>query len=180
MLAYFASLAYMLLAGLITADAGRRVRQRLVAIALTAPLAALPVAVVAAVLTLASLLVLPLVLAPCVLAAVAAGAGDSSGGGAVRSGWMLALGAFRRAAGLAAVVEVMGVLLWLGLFIALSPLAEGAGGHGAGHLGRHFGPLSALVFRASTARARGGSSCRESPASIGRMEPSSTSPPRAA
>jgi hypothetical protein len=148
-LAYFASLAYMLLAGLITADAGHRVRRRLVAIALTAPLAALPVAVVVAVLTLASLLVLPLVLAPCVLAAVAAGAGDSSGGGAVRSGWMLALGAFRRAAGLAAVVEVMGVLLWLGLFIALSPLAEGVrAGTALVIWGAIFGPLSALIFRA--------------------------------
>ena len=124
-LAYFASLAYMLLAGLITADAGRRVRRRLGAIALTAPIAALPVAIVVAALTFAALLVLPLVLAPCALAAVAAGAGDASGIGAVRSGCALAFGAFRRAADVAAVVEVMGVLLWLGLFIALSPLAEG-------------------------------------------------------
>lgn len=147
--AYFASLAYMLLAGLITADAGQRVRRRLVAIAATAPLAALPVAVVVALLTLASLLVLPLVLAPCVLAAVAAGAGDASGVGALRSGAMLAFGAFRRAAGLAAVVEVMGVLLWLGLFIALSPLAEGVRvGTALVIWGAIFGPLSALIFRA--------------------------------
>ena len=148
-LAFFSALAYMLLVGLITADAGQRVRRRLGAIVLTAPFAALPVAVVVAVLTLASLLVLPLMLAPCALAAVAAGAGDASGVAALRTGWKLARGTFRRAAGLAAVVEVMGVLLWLGLFIALSPLAEGV--RVATALvawGAIFGPLSALIFRA--------------------------------
>jgi hypothetical protein len=148
-LAYFAAVAYMLLAGLIAADAGRRVRQRMVAIAVTAPLAALPVAVVVAALGFASLLVLPLILAPCVLAAVSAGAGDASGARAVRMACRLAFGAFRRSAGLAAVIEVMGVLLWLGLFIALSPLAEGVrAGTAMVVWGAIFGPLSALVFRA--------------------------------
>ncbi|MDQ1541145.1 MAG: hypothetical protein QOH29_1871 [Actinomycetota bacterium] len=148
-LAYFASLAYMLLAGLIAADAGRRVRRRIVAIVVTAPIAAIPVAVAVAALGFAALLVLPLVLAPCVLAAVAAGAGDASGAAAVRTGWTLAFGSFRRAAGLGAVVEVMGLLLWLGLFIALSPLGEGVRAGAAMVVwGAIFGPLSALVFRA--------------------------------
>lgn len=148
-LAYFASLAYMLLAGLIAADAGRRVRRRLVAIALTAPIAALPVAVVVAALGFAALLLLPLVLAPCVLAAVAAGAGDAAGVAALRRGCVLSFAAFRRSAGLSAVVEVMGVLLWLGLFIALSPLAEGVRAGAAMVVwGAIYGPLSALIFRA--------------------------------
>lgn len=148
-LAYFASLAYMLLAGLIAADAGRRVRRRSVAIVVTAPIAAIPVAVVVAALGLVALLVLPFVLAPCVLAAVAAGAGDAAGVGAVRRGCVLAFGALRRSAGLAAVVEAMGVLLWLGLFIALSPLAEGIrAGSAMVVWGAIYGPLSALVFRA--------------------------------
>jgi hypothetical protein len=147
-LAYCASLAYMLLAGLIAADAGRRVRRRLVAIAVTAPIAALPVAIVVAALGFASLLVLPLLLAPCVLAALAAGVGDASGPAAVRTGWGLALGAFRRSAGLAAVVEVMGLMLWLGLFIALSPLPQGIrAGTAMVVWGAIFGPLSALIFR---------------------------------
>ena len=148
-LAYFASLSFMLLAGLIAADAGRRLRRRVVAIVLTAPLAALPVAIVVAALGFASLLVLPLLLAPCALAAVAAGVGDASGAPALRTGWGLALGAFRKATGLSAVVEVMGVLLWLGLFIALSPLGEGVrAGTAMVVWGAIFGPLSALIFRA--------------------------------
>ena len=67
----------------------------------------------------------------------------------MRTGCALAFGAFRRSAGLAAVVEVMGVLLWLGLFIALSPLGEGIRAGAAMVVwGAIFGPLSALVFRA--------------------------------
>jgi hypothetical protein len=148
-LAYFASLAYMLLAGLIAADAGRRVRRRLLPIALTAPIAAIPVAIVVAALGFAALFVLPLVLAACVLTAVAAGAGDASGTAAARAGSTLAFRSFRRSVGLGAVVEVMGVLLWLGLFIAFSPLGEGVRAGAAMVVwGAIYGPLSALVFRA--------------------------------
>jgi hypothetical protein len=44
---------------------------------------------------------------------------------------------------------VMGLLLWLGLFIALSPLGEGVRAGAAMVVwGAIFGPLSALVFRA--------------------------------
>jgi hypothetical protein len=148
-LAYFASLAYMLLVGLIAADAGRRVRRRLRPIALTAPIAAIPVAIVVAALGFAALFVLPLVLAACVLTAVAAGAGDASGTAAARAGSTLAFRSFRRSVGLGAVVEVMGVLLWLGLFIAFSPLGEGVRAGAAMVVwGAIYGPLSALVFRA--------------------------------
>jgi hypothetical protein len=148
-LAYFASLAYMLLAGLIAADAGRRVRRRLVPIVLTAPIAAIPVAILVATLGFAALFVLPFVLAPCALAAVAVGAGDASGIGAVRTACALAFGSFRKSFGLGAVVELMGLLLWLGLFIALSPLGEGIrAGTAMVVWGAIFGPLSALVFRA--------------------------------
>jgi hypothetical protein len=148
-LAYFASLAYMLLVGLIAADAGRRVRRRLRPIALTAPIAAIPVAIVVAALGFAALFVLPLVLAACVLTAVAAGAGDASGAAAARAGSALAFGSFRRSIGLGAVIEVMGVLLWLGLFIAFSPLGQGVrAGTAMVVWGAIYGPLSALVFRA--------------------------------
>ncbi len=150
MLAYFASLAYMLLAGLIAADAGRRVRRRLVAIVVTAPIAAIPVAVVVAALGLVALLVLPFVLAPCVLAAVAAGAGDAAGR-AARSGAGARSPSARSAARPASPPSSrrMGVLLWLGLFIALSPLAEGIrAGSAMVVWGAIYGPLSALVFRA--------------------------------
>ena len=125
---------------------------------------------------------LPLVLAPFVLAAVAAGAGDASGAAALRTGWKLALGAFRRAAGLAAVVEVMGVLLWLGLFIALSPLAEGLRVATALVVwGAIFGPLSALDLPCLLRRAHGAprAAARARLASVS-WELSSTSPPRAA
>jgi hypothetical protein len=143
------SIAYLLLAGLIAADAGRRVRRRALAIAVTAPFAAIPMGVVAAALGFASLLVLPIVLTPCALAAVAAGAGDAAGIGALRLGCSLAYGSFRRSLALAAIVEVLGVLLWLGLYIALSPLAEGLrAGTAAVVWGAVFGPISALVFRA--------------------------------
>ena len=103
-----ASLAYMLLTGLIAADAGHRVRpahardprdrspgrdagryRRRRA-------------------RVRSLFVLPLVAAPCALAAVAAGAGDAQGLGALRTGWSLALGSFRRSVGLTATVELIG------------------------------------------------------------------------
>jgi hypothetical protein len=148
-LAYSAALAYMLLTGLIAADAGRRVRARLLPIALTAVVAAVPVAIIVAGLGFAALFVLPVVLAPCVLAAVAAGAGDASGSSALRLGGRLAFGSFRKSIGLGAVVEVMGLLLWLGLFIALSPLGEGLRAGTAMVLwGAIYGPLSALIFRA--------------------------------
>jgi hypothetical protein len=107
------------------------------------------VAVVVAGLGFAALFVLPLVLAPCVLAAVASGAGDATGGGALRLGGQLAFGTLRRSIGLAAVVEVMGLLLWLGLFIALSPLGGGLrAGTAMVIWGAIYGPLSALIFRA--------------------------------
>jgi hypothetical protein len=141
--------AYMLLAGLIAADAGRRVRGRAVAVLVTAPLAAIPVGLITAGLTLAALLVLPFVFVPCALAAVAAGAGDAQGPAAIRLGCRLGFGSFRRSVGLAALVEVLGVLLWLGLFIALSPLPEGVrAGTAMVVWGAIFGPISALVFRA--------------------------------
>jgi hypothetical protein len=148
-LALSAALAYMLLTGLIAADAGRRVRSRSLAILVTAPLAAIPVGVITAGLTLAALLVLPFVFVPCALAVVAAGAGDAQGVGAIRLGCRLGYGSFRRSVGLSALVEVLGVLLWLGLFIALSPLPEGIrAGTAVVVWGAIFGPISALVFRA--------------------------------
>jgi hypothetical protein len=148
-LALSASFAYMLLVGLIAADAGRRVRRRAIAVLLTACVAAVPIGVLVAGLTLASLLVLPFVATPCALAAVAAGADDAAGLGALRRGFALSFGSFRRSAGLAALVEVLGVLLWLGLFVALSPLAEGIRAGAAMVVwGAIFGPISALVFRA--------------------------------
>ena len=148
-LALSAAFAYMLLVGLIVADAGRRVRRRALAVLVTAPLAAIPVGVLVAGLGFAALLVLPLVAVPCSLAAVAAGAGDAAGIGAFRRGFSLALGAFRRSVGLAALVEVLGVLLWLGLFVAFSPVAEGVRAGAAMVVwGAIFGPISALVFRA--------------------------------
>lgn len=148
-LSFFASLAYMLLVGLIAADAGHRVRRRLVPIAVTAPIAAAPVAAIVAALGFAALIVLPVVLAACALAAVAAGAGDAAGVAALRRACTLAFGSFRRSVGLGAVVELMGVLLWLGLFIALSPLGEGIrAGTAMVVWGAIYGPLSALVFRA--------------------------------
>jgi hypothetical protein len=148
-LALSASLAYMLLTGLIAADAGRRVRRRAIAIVVTAPFAAVPVGAVVAALGFASLLVLPFVAAPCALAAVSAGAGDAMGAGALWKGCSLAFGSFRRSAGLSATIAALGVLLWLGLFVALSPLAEGIrAGTAMVVWGAIFGPLSALVFRA--------------------------------
>jgi hypothetical protein len=148
-LALAGSFSYAVLIGLIAADAGRRVRRRALAIVATAPFAAIPIGIVAAALGFASLLVLPLVLTPCALAAVAAGAGDAAGPGALRAGVVLAFGSFRRSVALAAIVELLGVLLWLGLYIALSPLAEGLrAGTAAVVWGAIFGPLSALVFRA--------------------------------
>ena len=54
---------------------------------------------------------------------------------------------FRRAVGDDS--QALGVLLWLGLFVALSPLAEGVrAGTAMVVWGAIFGPLSALVFRA--------------------------------
>jgi hypothetical protein len=148
-LALGASLAYMVLEGLIVADAGRRIRSRAAAIALTAPVAAVPIGVVIAVLGLASLLLLPFIATACALAAVAAGAGDAAGFGALRRGATLAWSSFRRSAALAAILEVLGVLLWLGLYIAFSPLAEGPRVVVAMVVwGAVFGPISALVFRA--------------------------------
>jgi hypothetical protein len=144
-----ASFAYMLLVGLIAADAGRRVRRQAGAVLATAIVAALPIAVIVAALGFAALLLLPLVAAPCALAAVAAGAADAAGPAAVVRGFRLALGAFRRSVGLGALVEVLGVLLWLGLFVAMSPLAEGIrAGTAMVVWGAIFGPISALVFRA--------------------------------
>jgi hypothetical protein len=148
-LALSASFAYMLLTGLIAADAGRRVRRRAIPILVTAPFAAVPVAAVVAGLGFASLLVLPLIAAPCALAAVASGVGDAMGFGALRKGCSLAFGSFRRSVGLSATLAGMGVLLWLGLFVALSPLGEGVrAGSAMVVWGAIFGPLSALVFRA--------------------------------
>jgi hypothetical protein len=148
-LALSAGLAYMLLAGLIAADAGHRVRRRAVAVLVTAPIAAIPVAAVVAALGFASLLVLPFVATPCVLAAVAAGAGDAQGLGAARRACSLSFGAYRRSFGLATTVEVMGVLLWLGLYVALSPLAPGIRAGAAMVVwGAIYGPISVLIFRA--------------------------------
>jgi hypothetical protein len=148
-LALSAAFAYMLLVGLIAADAGRRVRRRALAILVTAPFAAIPVGAIVAALGFAALLLLPLVAVPCSLAAVAAGAGDAAGIGALGRGFSLSLGATRRSVGLAALVEVLGVLLWLGLFVAFSPLAEGIRAGAAMVVwGAIFGPISALVFRA--------------------------------
>jgi hypothetical protein len=148
-LALSASLAYMLLAGLIAADAGRRVRRRAVAIVITAPIAAIPVGAIVAALGFAALLVLPFLTAPCALAAVAAGAGDASGFAAARRGCSLAFGSYRRSFGLAATVEVMGVLLWLGLYVAFSPLAPGIrAGTAMIVWGAIYGPISVLIFRA--------------------------------
>ena len=71
------------------------------------------------------------------------------GVGALRKGCSLAFGSFRRSVGLVGDVAVLGVLLWLGLFVALSPLAEGVrAGTAMVVWGAIFGPLSALVFRA--------------------------------
>jgi hypothetical protein len=123
-LALSASFAYMLLAGLIAADAGRRVRRRAIPILVTAPFAAVPVGAVVAGLGFASLLVLPLIAAPCALAAVAAGVGDAMGFGALRKGCSLAFGSFRRSVALSATLAGLGVLLWLGSS-SRGALAEG-------------------------------------------------------
>jgi hypothetical protein len=62
---------------------------------------------------------------------------------------VLAFGSFRKSIGLGAVIELMGVLLWLGLFIAFSPLGEGVrAGTAMVVWGAIYGPLSALVLRA--------------------------------
>ena len=125
-LALAGSLAYLLLVGLIAADAGRRVRRRALAIAVTAPFAAIPVGVVAAALGFASLLLLPLVARRRARSPPwRQGRAMPQGVGALRRGVLARYGAFRRSVALAAIVEVLGVLLWLGLYIALSPLAEG-------------------------------------------------------
>ena len=77
--------------------------------------------------------------------------GDAMGFGALRKGCSLAFGSFRRSVGLSATSsQVLGVLLWLGLFVALSPLAEGVrAGDRDGRLGRDLRPaLGARLPRA--------------------------------
>jgi hypothetical protein len=144
-----ATVAYLSLVGAVTAVLGERLRRRLWAVIGTSVLASPVIAVCLVLLGPAALLVLPFLGPFFVLAPVAAGAGDSAGADACRRAFTLvARRGYLRSLGVMAGLELIGLLLWLGLSTALSPIGGTAHQVIAGALWTFtFWPLSALVFR---------------------------------
>jgi hypothetical protein len=128
---------------------GERLQRRVWAIVGTSVLASPPIAVFILLLGPAALLVLPFLGPFFVLAPVAAGAGDSAGAEACRQSFTLvARRGYTRSLGVMAGLELIGLLLWLGLSTALSPVGGTAHQVIAAALWTIiFWPLSALVFR---------------------------------
>jgi hypothetical protein len=147
--ALLGAMAYLAFVGVVTATIGGRLRGQARPVLGTAALAAPPVAVLIVVLAAGALLVLPFVLPLFALAPVAAGAGDAVGVAACqRSFALVARGGYLRSLGVMAGLLLIGLMLWLGFSIALSPI-EGdlrtllvVAGWAA-----VYWPLSALVFR---------------------------------
>jgi hypothetical protein len=144
-----ATVAYLSLVGAVAAVLGERLQRRFWAIVGTSVLASPVIAVCILLLGPAALLVLPFLGPFFVLAPVAAGAGDAAGADACRRSFALvARRGYTRSLGVMAGLELIGLLLWLGLTIALSPVGGTAHQVIAGGLWTLvFWPLSALVFR---------------------------------
>jgi hypothetical protein len=144
-----ATVAYLSLVGAVAAVLGERLQRRVWAIVGTSVLASPPIAVFILLLGPAALLVLPFLGPFFVLAPVAAGAGDSAGAEACRQSFTLvARRGYTRSLGVMAGLELIGLLLWLGLSTALSPVGGTAHQVIAAALWTIiFWPLSALVFR---------------------------------
>jgi hypothetical protein len=144
-----ATVAYLSLVGAVAAVLGGRLQQRVWPIIGTSVLASPVIALCILVLGPAALLVLPFLGPFFVLAPVAAGAGDAAGAEACRRSFTLvARRGYTRSLGVMAGLELIGLLLWLGLTIALSPVSGTAHQVIAGALWTLiFWPLSALVFR---------------------------------
>ena len=110
------------LAGAMTAFIGKRLRQTLPGIIVTALLVA-PAFGAIAVLHLAAIFLVPLLLAPFGLAPVAAGAGDGAGFTAIKRALSLcAHGGYRRSLVPCAITASFGAVIFLAFGIALSPL----------------------------------------------------------
>jgi hypothetical protein len=148
--ALVATIAYLAFVGSVTASIGLRLRARLLPIVGTAALASPPIVLVIVLLGAYTVFVLPFVLPLFALAPIAAGAGDAAGVEACRRSIVLvARNGYLRSLGVMAGLEVVGLMLAIGFWIAFEPLGVNVR-RVVGVLlwALVFWPISALVLRA--------------------------------
>jgi hypothetical protein len=148
--ALVATIAYLAFVGSVTASIGLRLRSRLLAILWTSVLASPPIVLVIVLVGPFTVFVLPFMLPFFALAPVAAGADDGSGVNACRRSLVLvARNGYLRSLGVMAGLEVVGLMLAIGFWIAFEPLGVNARRAVAVVLwALVFWPISALVLRA--------------------------------
>jgi hypothetical protein len=145
------TLSYFVLVGAATVAIGRRVRARALPIALTAVLSCLPMlALIIALPPQMWLIAFPFLLPLFVLAPVVSGAEEAAGVAALRRAFALVVRrGYWRAAGVSSGAVLLGIVLWIAIALASSPIPSSARPAVVGLLWFViYGPLSALVFRA--------------------------------
>lgn len=144
------TIAYLAFVGSVTASIGLRLRSRLLPIVGTAALASPPVVLVIMLVGAYSVFFLPFMLPFFALAPIAAGADDGAGVAACwRSLTLVARNGYLRSLGVMAGLEVVGLMLAIGLWIAFEPLGVNPRRVVALVLwALVFWPISALVLRA--------------------------------
>ena len=144
-----ATLALLVLGGVVTASIGGRLRRTLPAVVASALLALVPFA--AAVFAFGALVVfvVPFLIVPLALAPVVAGAGDAGAVGALRRAFELAGGGgYRRMLSVCVVLTLAGLVFFFAYSIAVGPVA-GSQRFVVSLLlwALTFGPISALTLR---------------------------------
>ena len=121
-----AAYGFLVLCGLVTASIGRRLQTTLVSVLGSALLVWPAFAVALSLFQLLAIVALPFLLVPLALAPIAAGAGDGSPLVALRRAVELVRGSYRRSLQASALAVIGGSIVYLALYIALSPVPRDA------------------------------------------------------
>ncbi len=121
-----AAYGFLVLCGLVTASIGRRVQTTLVSVLGSALLVWPAFAVALSLFQLLAIVALPFLLVPLALAPIAAGAGDGTPLVALRRAVELVRGSYRRSLQASALAVIGGSIVYLALYIALSPVPRDA------------------------------------------------------
>ena len=121
-----AAYGFLVLCGLVTASIGRRLKATLVSVLGSALLVWPAFALALSVFQLLAILALPFLLVPLALVPVAAGAGDGSPLAALKHAVALVRGSYGRSLHASALVVLGGSVVYLALYVALSPVPRDA------------------------------------------------------